>query len=198
MAKYIDYYPAGGYEEDYLENPENKFMPPPERKEESPEIGIIREFDPRKVIEAERHYLRGEFWDEEKERYVRMKGVAPLMNEKGISKYLSMITIPVSSLVTFGNYTIEEVNALTRYFCHQAIPVLHINYLEYGIDKKNLPILTSHTFFWTFAALKKGLGAGDRNIIGRSIQENIITRQGALQMPTKKRSMLDKLNPFAR
>lgn len=183
-------------DEDMDISPENKFYPPPSSREAEPaEIGIIREFNPIKVIEMERHYLRGEFWDETQRKYVRPKDVEPLMNEKGISKYISMITTPVCSLVTFGNYTYKEVNMLTQYFCRQSIPVLYINYKDYGIQKINLPTLTSHLLFWTFASLKKGLGAGDRNVIGRSIQESIVTRQGAT-MGEKKKSIWNKLSPL--
>jgi len=176
------------------------FPPGKEDREQSSDIGVIRELDPIKVIETLRHYLRGEMWDSEKR--VWMKHMEPLMNNKGIGKYLSIISAPVSSLITFSNFQLDEIPTLALYICDQAIPVIHVNYREYGItDKSNLQILDIQILFMTIAALKKALGAGDRNVIGRTISENIMNRSGsgAIQpLQSEKRGILSRLNPFAK
>ena len=140
----------------------------------SEQVGIIRELNPSKFIEDERHFMKGEVYNRDKGKYEKMEDFTPLMNNLGISKYISILITPVTSLVTFGNYTQLEVNNLTRYFCGNIIPLIFIYYKEFGILKENLPIISSHIFLWTFASLKKGYGAGDRNLIGRSISESIV------------------------
>lgn len=176
------------------------FPPSKEDREQSSDIGVIRELDPIKVIETLRHYLRGEMWDSEKRVWI--KHMEPLMNNKGIGKYLSIISAPVSSLITFSNFQLDEIPTLALYICDQAIPVIHVNYREYGItDKSNLQILDIQILFMTIAALKKALGAGDRNVIGRTISENIMNRSGsgAIQpLQQEKRGILSRLNPFAK
>ncbi len=140
----------------------------------SEQVGIIRELNPSRFIEDERHFMRGELYNGEKGKYEKISNFTPLMNDLGFSKYISILVTPVTSLVTFGNYTQKEVNDLTRYFCANIIPLLFIYYKEFGILKENLPIITSHIFMWTFASLKKGFGGGDRGVISRSISENIV------------------------
>jgi len=172
--------------------PEDVYLGQQQKQEES--IGIIRELDPKKVLDMIRHYLNGEIYDEEEGKYVRV--FDPLMNEKGIGKYLSIVSAAVSSLVTFSNFKEDDIMKLTLYVCENALPILYVNYKEYGIqDKSNLNILSNQILVMTMAAFRKALGAGDRNVIGRTIQETISTR--ALDYPKEERkSFFAKLNPF--
>lgn len=157
---------------------------PPQRKDEreSPEIGVIRELSPKKVLEQLRMNLKGFFYDWETKKYVKVEGFEPLMNDKGISKYLSICSAVVTDLVTFSNYNENEIPKLTYFVCENAIPIIYVNYKEFGIKQKSdLPILTNQVFNLTLAAFKKAIGAGDRGVIGRTITENIQSKSGIIQ-----------------
>jgi hypothetical protein len=72
------------------------------------EIGIIKEMSPRKVLEQLRMKLKGFEFDYEKNDYTKISD--PLMNDKGISKYLSIMSSVITDLVTFSNYKDDEIN----------------------------------------------------------------------------------------
>jgi len=188
----------GNYLAEGMPHEEEKWVtPPPERKEEAAEIGIIRELSPKKVLEQVRQNLKGYFFDYEKDKYVRIEGMEAIMNEKGISKYLSILSSVITDLVTFSNYKDEEINNLTLYVCDKAIPVIHINYKEYGIkSKSDLDILDIQIFNLTLAAFKKAVGAGDRGVVRGTITEDISKRSAYGFGQQQDRTFLQKINPF--
>jgi len=176
-------------------------LPPIQEKEEPPEIGIIRELSPKKVLEQLRMNLKGWFWDYDKGAYIKIEGFRPMMNDKGIAKYLSIMSSVITDLVTFGNYSDEEIHPLTQYVCDKAIPTIHINYKEYGIqEKSDLQIIDIQIFNLTLAAFKKAMGAGDRNVIRGTVSENIAARANygypQPQQQTTKKGFLGSINPF--
>jgi len=171
---------------------------PERQREDSAEVGIIKELSPRKVLEQLRMNLKGMRYDYDKQDYVKIEGYEPLMNTKGISKYLSIVGAVISDLVTFSNYDRKEILADVDYVCSQAIPVIHINYKEYGIkDKSDLPIINIQLYNLTKAALKKAMGAGDRNVVRGTVSESMATRMG-YPMQQQRKGGWDKLNPFSR
>jgi len=175
--------------------------PPIEVKEETPEIGIIRELSPSKVMKQLRMELKGYSWDYEKEKYVRIEGMMPLMNEKGIGKFLTIISSVVTDLVTFSSYKENEVNHLTEFVMRQSIPVIYFNWKDYGIkSKSDLKIVSTKLFNLTLAAFKKAMGAGDRNLVRGTVTESMINRQGYSDpIPTKRRrSIWSNISPFSR
>jgi hypothetical protein len=172
-------------------------MPPIEEKEEPSEIGIIRELSPKKVLEQLRMNLKGYYWDYETKKYIRIEGFIPLLNDKGIAKYLSIMSSVVTDLVTFSNYKDDEINKLTLYVCDKALPTIHINYKEYGIiEKSDLQIIDIQIFNLTLAAFKKAVGAGDRNVVRGTITESMVTRAGYPPQYPSQKGFLSKINPF--
>jgi len=168
-------------------------IPPIKDKEEGSEVGIIRELSPMKVLYTLRMNLKGYYWDYQEDKWIKLRD--PLMNDEGISKYLAIISSVVTDLVTFSSYKPEEINDLVEYVCEKAIPVIHINYKEFGIkDKSDLQIIDIQLFNLTKAAFHKALGAGDRNVIRGTYGEHIMAKYG-YPAPQEK-SLLSKINPF--
>jgi len=187
-------------EETYIDDEDYNIPPQPRDEKESPEIGVIRELSPKKVLEQLRMNLKGYFFDYELNKYAKIEGFTPLLNDKGIAKYLSIVSSVATDLVTFSNYNADEVPGLVLYVCDNAIPVIHLNYIDYGImNKSDLPILDIQIFNLTLAAFKKAIGGGDRGVIGRTISERI--QQSASVIPKHKEEnkgggFLSKINPF--
>jgi hypothetical protein len=194
MKKREEYYP------EYEEQMPMGIVPPQREEREPAEIGVIRELSPKKVLEQLRMNLKGFYYDYETRNYVKIDGFEPLLNDKGIAKYLSIMSSVVTDLVTFSSYKEDEIAQLTIYVCDKAIPTLHLNYKEYGIqEKSDLQILDIQIFNLTLAAFKKAVGAGDRSVIGRTISENIMTRSGVIQQMREEKGgggFLSKMNPF--
>jgi hypothetical protein len=182
------------------ENTYAQYIPRQQKeKDETPEIGVIRELSPKKVLEQIRMNLKGYFFDYEEKKYIKLEGFEPLMNDRGIAKYLSIISSVVTDLITFSNYTPEEIPQLVLFVCDKSIPVIHLNYKEYGIkEKSDLQIIDVQILNLTLAAFKKAVGAGDRGVIGRTIQESIMNRAGVLnnQIKEEKGGFFSSLNPF--
>ncbi len=189
---------AKKYIEDNEMYPIEEVMPPAIEKSEA-EVGIIKELSPVKVLNQLRMELKGYYYDYDTEKWVKLR--EPLMNDKGIGKYLSIISSVVTDLVTFSSYAPEEINKLVQYVCEKAIPVIHINYKEFGIkDKADLQILDIQIFNLTKAAFHKAIGAGDRNVIRGTYGEQTMYRYGyptPAPLPQQK-SIFSKLNLFSR
>lgn len=175
-------------------------MPPRfQDRDDSPEIGVIRELSPKKVKEQIRMELKGFSYDYEQKKYIKIEGEIPMMNELGIQKFISCLSA-VTDTVTFSNYTLEDAKRHTLFVVESVIPTIYINYKEYGIENKcDLPVLTSKLFNLTYAAFMKAVGAGDRGVIGRTIQESIMTRAGQQQqLPNQDKGGIFGINPFRR
>jgi len=180
-------------EEDY---PENHSVTAPPDREESPEIGIIRELSPKKVMEQLRMNMKGYFWDYESNGYIRV--IDPLMNERGIAKYLSIVASVVTDLLTFSAFKEDEIKELVLYVCDKAIPTIHVNYKSYGIkDKSDLQIIDIQIFNLTNSAFHKAVGGGDRSVVRGTVSEAMMSRNYAPQQRNpQEQGFLSKLNPF--
>ena len=142
------------------ENELQQSVMPPQFKEEkeAAEIGVIRELSPKKVLEQLRMNLKGHYYDYEKKMYKKIEGFEPLLNDRGIAKYLAIMSSVVTDLITFSSYSQEEIPNLTLFVCDKALPVIHINYKEYGIkEKSDLQIIDIQIFNLTLAAFKKAV-----------------------------------------
>lgn len=188
-----------GVEKEGDEQEVSQVLPPQFEKEESAEIGIIRELSPKKVLEQVRMNLKGYYWDYVNKEWKKDLDREPLMNDKGISKYLSILSSVITDLVTFSSYKPEEINPMVLYVCDKAIPTIHINYKEYGIkEKSDLEIIDIQIFTLTKAAFHKALGAGDRNVIRGTVSESLARREAYQPYGQERRGFLSSINPFSR
>ena len=190
------------YEQDY-EDYGQSVIPPHREEKEAAEIGVIIELSPKKILETLRMNMKGFEWDSEQKKYIKQDGFIQLMNDEGIGRYITAMHSVVTDLVTFSNYKESEIAQLTLYICSQIIPVIHVNYKEYGIKhKSDLNLIDAQILSLTLAAFKKAVGAGDRGVIGRTIQETINTRSGQFQQQQmrgeKGGGFFSKMNPFSR
>lgn len=187
-------------EADKEDFPDHSVIPPQEGREEPAEIGIIRELSPLKILLRVRENLQGRFYDEETKEYKQLEGYEPLLNNYGISKYLAILMAPLNDVLTMSNIPPDEVNKLVRFVCRQTIPVMYINYKEWGVKiKSDLQLLSNQIFMMTYGALHKASGAGDRNVVRGTISESIATRQGYPDpYPQRERGFLSRMNPFAK
>jgi len=186
-------------QEVYGQQENNSIMPPRQEEVESPEIGIIRELSPKKVLEQLEMNMRGFFYDYEQKRYVKKENFDPLMNEKGIAKFISVVSAFISDIVTFSTYSSDEINKRVDYVCTSIIPTIYINYKEYGIkEKSDLFLIETKIFVMCDGAFRKAMGGGDRSVIRGTLSENIMTRSGNMPMGEAKKGFFSRINPFSR
>jgi len=179
----------------------NSIMPPDREERESPEIGIIREMSPAKILRNIRMNLKGYFWNPEEKQFEKIANFQPMMNDVGVNKYMDVLSSFLNDTLTFSNYNEMEVGRICLHICEEVIPVIHVNYVEFGIKSKtDLPLVDMKIFVMSLSALKKAMGAGDRAVIGRTITENIMTRSGMpmQNMREEKKGFFNRINPFSR
>lgn len=176
----------------------DEYPAPPEKKQdELAEVGMIKELDPKKVKDEIKMNLKGYEYDTQNEKWIKER--EPLMNEDGINKYMTILSSVINSLLTFSNYKPDEINTYVDYVCSNTIPVIYINYKEYGIKhKSDLNLIETQLFNLTMAAFKKAMGAGDRNLIRGTVTESMATRMGYSSPQSQQKSGWEKLNPFAK
>lgn len=182
------------FEQDDDEPDRTQILPNQEDIEESPEIGIIKELKTDDVLVKIRMELRGYEFIQEKKKWVKIR--EPFMNERGINAYMNVLS-SVTRVVTLSNYKEEDIPKRVLYVCEKVIPVLHINYKDFGIkNKSDLPLLDVQLFNLTEAALNKAKAAGDRAVIRGTYtfdDRGVRYPQGMPPFHQK-----NKLNPFAK
>lgn len=190
MEEYQDIYSQSDIES------EPRISPPSPRYPEDPEVGIIKELSSKKVLEAVRMELKGFYYDYENKKYVKAQGINPLMNDEGISIFLNALSL-VSDIITFSNFNEEEVNKLTEYVCSETLPVIHINYKNYGIkEKSHLNLINAKILSLSWGALKKAMFAGDRGVIKKGYHEDISRSYAPYQQEQQKKGFMGRINPF--
>jgi len=173
--------------DDSPEGAEYNYM---QNRTDASSAGVIKELDPKNILLTLHHQLMGETWDDSSKKWIKV--YKPMLNETGIGKFISMLSSAVTSLTTFSNFDDNEIRCLVMFICEEFVPHLYIYHKEFGCAKSDLGTLTSKIVVMTYSALQKAKFSGDRNVIGRTISENIATR--GMPLPDKK-TVWDKL-PF--
>jgi hypothetical protein len=175
-------------------------MPQQRRENNAMEIGLLRELNPKKIMDDIEHYLLGEVYDFESYKYV--KKFRQIMNKNGINTFLFIAGGVINQVVTLSNFDKEQISKMALFIMEKAIPVIDINWKEYGIcDKSLLPTIHGMLFTLVYSSLQKALNEGERRMVGRTISENInVSRpiQGMYGDEQKKQGFLARFNPFAR
>jgi len=167
--------------------PDNYMTPPmTPPKSENRNISIIKELSPQGVLQEMMQQMEGKIWDSVQEKYIKIEGTTPFMNEEGRDTFFHFATAMISSIVTMSNYGREEkfINSLLRYHIKKAIIHFHLHYKDYGINRKTkINILSSKLLILGNAAFRKAIGAGDRKAATSNISESISTlmRSGSPQ-----------------
>lgn len=158
---------------------------PPFIEEERNDVGIAKVLSTGKLLKSVVMVLKGYYYDHEEKEFIKIDdAVKPLMNEKGITRYIMALSSGLNDVNTFSSYSMEEVEKMVVYVLEQVIPVIHINWEKYGIeDECDLNLIDNILTTLTYASYKKAFGAGDRSLFGKSYSENINYRN---DIPEKK------------
>lgn len=194
MKEFLDYTP----EQEELEQQSQRSQGLPPIKEPDPaEIGIIRELNPKKILDDIKMEMSGYAWDPQLKKYVKVDGMKPLMNEIGIAKFLNILSSFVSQLVTFSNFTQERVDRLVNLIVEETYFNVGINWREFGIpSKSDIATVQLKILMTAIASLSRAVGAGDRNVVRGAVTESIMNRQLPNQYSQEPQSLMSKLNPF--
>ncbi len=133
--------------------------------------------DPAKMIEELRHRLMGQVWNPVKKKWVKLKGVVPIINANGAAELFNAVFVRVNQNTIFSNLTEQEVRKLIIHFCDDLMYLLADKYIEWDIkDEEALNIIFSNVTDTIFFALKRGFEQGERKFLSKVVSqsENIV------------------------
>ena len=81
------------------------------------EVGIIKELSSFKTLQRVKENMLGKFWNEETKQFEKIEGFRPLMNERGVNKYLSILSSFLNDVVTMSNLPGEDTNRICIHIC---------------------------------------------------------------------------------
>lgn len=167
------------------EEQQNYRISPPFIEDDRSNVGIAKILSTGKLLKSVVMVLKGYYYDHEEKEFIKIdESVKPLMNEKGITRYIMALSAGLNDVNTFSNYKEDEVERLCTYVLEQIIPIIHLNWEQFGIDNEcDLDLIDTMLTTLTFACYKKAFGAGDRALFGKSYTENMFYRN---DIPEKK------------
>lgn len=151
---------------------------PPMNYEFTPQknFSLISELSPTQHLRNIMKELEGELWDERTEKYIKIDGVKPLINQAGRNIFFHFATATINPIVTMSNYRkeVDLINRLTLMQIKKAIAHFHFHWKDYEITTKTtINIITDKLMILTLSSFFKAIGAGDRSASTRNITENI-------------------------
>lgn len=131
------------------------------------------------VLEGLEHKLKGERGKLKEDKKIgvyieweEIKGVTPLLNEKGISYLLTLLTPIVDKNVSTSKFTFEEKNKLVRRICKDAAFNLWASMDEFGLSEENYDAVNDIVLTLVIALFNQALDGGLRGLLGRTISSN--------------------------
>ena len=150
---------------------------------------LIAQTNPKEILKEIDLKLRGE-----RERYdgTIEKIGAPLLNDEGRARILFFMDILINQNTILSHIEDREVSKLIIAVGDDLLLDLSINWREYGIrDRSMLNLIEKSVLIPGFLALKRALGQGEKNWLGKITVENISQSRGGFA--PKKESAWSKL-----
>ena len=141
-------------------------------------VSIMKELSPREHLQEIMHWLKGEMWDKRTNTFLKIEGTTELMNAEGRDVFFHYATSILSPIVTMSNYTqdYKRIHNIMRLVLKDASIHFHLNYLDYGINRKEkITLVTTKLLILGLSAFYKAIGAGDRKAATSNITESINT-----------------------
>ena len=139
---------------------------------------FMKSIEPLPVIEELQHYLRGDYWDDDLDKWINYKE-ARLMNDKGVKIIISLLRSYLNSNIVQGNLTMKQINMIMRGVCFTVVTNIRDNYIDWEIEKTNFDTIHTplkHSIF-IFLTRPKDDGERKRWMKQYSINETSLRQQ---------------------
>lgn len=153
------------------------------------QAALVEQTNPAHVLEEIELKLKGirQDWNGE---YVRVS--EPLMNNKGISRMLFILSSVVNQNTILSHLEASEIGNFVTRVSDDIIDDLVLNWKEYGVtDKILLDAIVDVILFPTFMSLKRAWKQNEKNWLNRAVVESINNSPRVL--PQKKEDFFNKL-----
>ena len=159
------------------------------QQQQQVQAALVEQTNPAHVLEDVELKLKGFRlkWDGSYERLSD-----PLMNQKGISRILFLLSSVVNQNTILSHLEAAEIGRLIVRVSDDVIDDLVLNWKEYEIkDKMLLDHITDVTLIPSFMALKRAWKQNEKNWLNRAVVESITTAPRVAQQ--QKGGFLNKL-----
>lgn len=150
------------------------------------QAALVAQTDPSIILEEVELKLRGY-----RLKYGKIEKVSePLMNEKGISRMIFILSSVVNQNTILSHLEIEEIGRLIIQVNDDVVDDLVVNWKEYGVkDKMLLDHIVDVTIIPCFMSLKRAWKQNEKNWLNKAVIETISSQP---KMP-KKEGFLSKM-----
>lgn len=168
------------YDTGYYSGVDSGHMTPPldYSKNDYKGVSLIRELSPQPNLIEVMQWLNGKMYNNETNKWEKVDGAKPIMNDEGRDVFFHYATTVLSSVVTMSNYTrdYKRIHAIMKMLIKDASIHFHLNYADYGINRKEkITLITNKLLVLGLSAFYKAIGAGDRKAATSNIHETIST-----------------------
>ncbi|MFO7916224.1 MAG: hypothetical protein R6U43_11125 [Candidatus Krumholzibacteriales bacterium] len=175
------------YEEEYAPSQVYDFnplapKPPREDINKEEELGIIRGLDVNKDINEIILELQGQifFTDPQTNKQRLVLKTEPIMNSIGIQNFITSLKSISKKVVTFSNYSADEVNPRIKAFVYRNYTHFLAHSDEFELQEKHYNLIMNYLFAFADGAYHKAKGAGDRNVIRATYSEDLLMKQAGI------------------
>lgn len=117
-----------------------------------------------------------------------VKKTDPLMNEAGIRNLMSVLNLALR--MDFSNIKEDDIPKLTMHFFRTNFPQFVVYNKEFGLDSKNVNIISTACWLTFYIAARNAKGAGHRNTIRGTLSEQFL---GKIAEPQQKEGFFKRL-----
>lgn len=176
------------------QNPQEQPMPyyqPPQSPID--DVTLVTQTNPQPLIIELSHKLKCEIEVEEngQKKWIRPKGIEPLLNDKGIYSLLVDVGSIVNQCTILSWLEERDVENITIEIGKTVTFKLAMNWKEYELKKSNLTTVVFAVTNLCYTALKRGMNQGERTFLKtavRSTEHMIINPKGQSQFsPVEKK-----------
>ena len=167
----------------------NSYAPQLHEQAQQTQAVLIAQTNPKEILREIELKLRGE-----RERYDgTIEQISkPLMNQLGRSRILFFMDILINQNTILSHVEDREISKLIIAVGEDLLMDLAVNWREYGVnDRSMLNLIEKSVLIPGFLALKRALGQGEKNWLGKITVENISQNRGGFA--PKKEGLLSKL-----
>jgi len=156
------------------------------------EASLVKATTPEKVVEHIEHILKGEEYDEEKEKW--FKKYDALMNDKGIRSLMIDIKSVVNQNTILSNLEDSDVRNIIIALGDTIIGKIMMRREDFSIDRAEMSTIVLLVCNMSYMALKRGYIEGERKFLRTTIQQKI----GVMSYPgmEQKKGIMERFKIF--
>jgi hypothetical protein len=136
----------------------------------SPDATFARQVDPRNMLADIKHILRGDAWDDEHEKWIKVQ--KPQINEIGLRSIMADLYPLVNQNTTLSELDKEEISKMIISIANRIVAKIAVSGEDFGIDESNYSTFLNDVRYIIFITLKRSQDGGERKLWRTTIRSS--------------------------